>query len=133
MPVSSCFRTPFATKRVHGCQIHLEPTLHQFYPNFQLIQDKVSWKYLLQSDPKSWVSFEHVHCRLHIFSSQMGEITATGSNAIISKMEDVFCNLFFIFWNLHKILLILKKKDQLYGLNISNVIDPDKCGSFKCL
>ena len=42
MSVSSCFRTTFANKRVHRSQTLLEPALQHFYPNFPLIQDKVS-------------------------------------------------------------------------------------------
>ena len=44
MPVSSCFRTPFANKRIHGTQTLLEHALQRFYPNFPLLYEKVSWK-----------------------------------------------------------------------------------------
>ena len=35
---------------------------------------------------------------------------------------------FFLFLNLHKILQIFRKKDQLDRLNILQVIESDKCG-----
>ena len=44
MPVSSCFRTLFASKRFHGCETLLEPALKHFHPNFALILDKLSWR-----------------------------------------------------------------------------------------
>ena len=44
MRVSSCFRTPFPSKRVHGSQTLLQPALQHFYANFQLIYDILSWK-----------------------------------------------------------------------------------------
>ena len=44
MPVGSCFKTAFASKRVHGSQTLLELALKNFHPNFPLIQEKLSWK-----------------------------------------------------------------------------------------
>ena len=38
-----------------------------------------------------------------------------------------FLEFLFHFWNLHKILRILKKKDQLYSLNILEIIQYQKC------
>ena len=37
LPVSSCFRTPFESKHVHGSQALLEPALKHFHANFPLI------------------------------------------------------------------------------------------------
>ena len=37
MPVSSCFRTPFASNHLHGSQTLLGNALQQFYPNFPLM------------------------------------------------------------------------------------------------
>ena len=44
MPVSSCFRTPFARKRVRGSQTLLEIAIQHFHPIFPLIYDRLSWK-----------------------------------------------------------------------------------------
>ena len=42
MPKSSCLRTNFESERVHGCQTFLKRARQDFYPNFSLIQDKLS-------------------------------------------------------------------------------------------
>ena len=44
MSVSSCFRTQFASNRVHGSQTLLELAIQRFYPNFSLVYDKASLK-----------------------------------------------------------------------------------------
>ena len=49
---------------------------------------------------------------------------------LLSKKAKNFLQFFLYFFHLHKILLILKKKDQLYSLNIWEVTDPDICGYF---
>ena len=41
---SSWFRTPFGNQRVNWFQALLKSALHHYYPIFQLIQDKMSWK-----------------------------------------------------------------------------------------
>ena len=44
MLVSPCFRTPFASKRVHRCQTLLKPGLQHFNYKFPLILELLSWK-----------------------------------------------------------------------------------------
>ena len=44
MTESSCFKKPFEILHVHGSQTLLKPALQHFYPNFPLIQKKLSWK-----------------------------------------------------------------------------------------
>ena len=44
MPKSSCFRTPFGSQSVRGSQGVLKSGRDCFYPNFPLIQDKLSRK-----------------------------------------------------------------------------------------
>ena len=44
MPESSCFRTPFKSQRVDGCQTLPKSEWQNFHPNFRLSQDKLSWK-----------------------------------------------------------------------------------------
>ena len=41
IPLISFFRTPFASKRVHGSQTLLEPALKSFHHNFPLIYEKL--------------------------------------------------------------------------------------------
>ena len=40
----SCFRTPFGNQRVNGLQTPLKVARHHYYPFFQKIPGKVSWK-----------------------------------------------------------------------------------------
>ena len=44
MPKSSCFRTPFGSQSIRGTQGLLKSGRDCFYPNFSLIQDKLSRK-----------------------------------------------------------------------------------------
>ena len=44
MPVTSCFRTPFPSKRINGSQIVVEPGLRNFHATFTLMEDELSWK-----------------------------------------------------------------------------------------
>ena len=41
MPESSCFRTPFGSRRVKGCQTLLKSARQQFYVNFSFMSNKV--------------------------------------------------------------------------------------------
>ena len=59
----------------------------------------------------------------------MEEITATGSNAIISQTEDIFCNS-FAFLESTQNFIHFEQKGQLHSLYILEVIDTDKCGYF---
>ena len=43
MPITSCFRTLLESKCFHGSQTLVKPALQHFYPNFQLIWEKLSW------------------------------------------------------------------------------------------
>ena len=53
IPKRSSFTTPFGSQSVRGSQTLLKSPRNRFYPNFPLIQDKLSLKHLSQSDPKS--------------------------------------------------------------------------------
>ena len=59
----------------------------------------------------------------------MGETTGTDLNGIISKTESLFWNFYCIF-GIYTQFFSFWKKDQLHSLNISEVIDPDRCGYF---
>ena len=105
----------------------LKSPWQQFYLKFPLIQDRLSWKTsilvrykilglfgkTLTSDPK--------YCR-HYFR----QISATCSSTIISKTKHIF-------WNFCCICTIYRKvrpcwrKNELRSLNISEVIDSEKC------
>ena len=44
MPKSNCFRKIFGSERNHGSQTLPKSVCQNFYPNFPLIQNKLSWK-----------------------------------------------------------------------------------------
>ena len=60
----------------------------------------------------------------------MREIPATGSNAIFSKKERILSEFYCMFPIYRKFCAFSKKKGQLHRLNISEVIDLEKCGYF---
>ena len=55
------------------------------------------------------------------------EISATCSNAIISRKENIFYNFYCIF-AICTNFVPFEKKDQLYSLIISELIDSENCG-----
>ena len=59
----------------------------------------------------------------------MGEITGTGSNAIIAKTKSIF-RIFIGVSELTQNLAHFEKKDQLHSLNLSEVIYPEKSRYF---
>ena len=59
----------------------------------------------------------------------MGEITAKGSNAIISKTEKIFA-IFITLLESTENFVHFERKDYIHSLHIYEVIDTDKCGYF---
>ena len=59
----------------------------------------------------------------------MTEIPAKGSNVIIKKKENI-SSTFMAFLESTQNFTHFQRKDQLYSLNISEVIDSEKCGYF---
>ena len=59
----------------------------------------------------------------------MTEIPAKGSNVIIKKKENI-SSTFMVFLESTQNFTHFQRKDQLYSLNISEVIDSEKCGYF---
>ena len=59
----------------------------------------------------------------------MREIPAKGSNAIISKTQ-TFSETFNTFLQSIQNFAHFEKKDLIHSLDLSEVIDPEKCGYF---
>ena len=59
----------------------------------------------------------------------MGQMTATGSNGIISKTKNIF-SIVIAFLESTQNFVHFQKKDHLHSLNVSEVIEPTKCGYF---
>ena len=130
MPVSSCFRTPFASTRIHRSQTLLQPALQRFYPNFSLIQNKVRWKTspLLRSTILGLFGNPFTADRMY-FHHRCEKLQQHLSK-LLSQKRTTFSPFFVAFLESRQNFVHFGKKDQLHSVNISEVIDPDKCGSF---
>ena len=91
LPKTSCFRTHFGNQRLRGSQAQLKSARHCFYPNFPLIQDKLSRK------TSSWIRSKYKGCLLTRWRLITREILATSSNAIILKTKNNFSKFHSIF------------------------------------
>ena len=130
MPISSCFRIPPTSKRVHVSQTLLEPALNHFNLSFPLIEEKLSLKIspLVRSEILrllgNTLGVDHMYCRhrweklRQKFETLFPPKRRTISGIFIGVLEST------------KNLADFEKKDQLHSLNISKVIDLDKCGYF---
>ena len=128
MPKGNCFRTSFASKRVHGSQTLYKSPWEHFHPNFSLlIQDKLSWQKGPESDWKSEDCFStpwwSITCILVIIKRNSRNKFTRNSQ----KNEKSFLQFLLHFWNLDEIFIYLENKDQLDSVNISEVMDSAKC------
>ena len=114
----SCFGTPFPSQRVHGTQTVLKAVSRVVYPNFPLMQDKLSQKTSLVT---RWLQ---ITCVLPTIKGLFGKTLKPHH----LKNKTQFLKFLLHFWNLHKILHILEKKVHLFSLNSWEVVDSEKCG-----
>ena len=125
MPVSSCFGTPFRSKRVHGSQKLLEPPLKQFDYNFPLIQEKLSWKISGFFRCKNLGLFGNTLTSYHICARNRWQV-----QTVLSQKLRTFSAIFITFLESKQNFAHSENKDQLHSLNILEVIDSDKRGYF---
>ena len=130
MIVSSCFRTPFASKRVHGSETLLEPALKHFNLSFPLIQDKLSWKRSIFVRFGILELFGNTLTADHMYSRHRQKKLQQQVQTRLSQKRRTFPGIFIAFSESTQNVAHFEKKDQLQSLNISEVIDPDKCGYF---
>ena len=130
MPVSSCFRTPFASKRVHGSQTLLESALQHFHPNFSLIKDNLSWKTSLLARSEILGLFGNTLTTDHMSSRHRWDKLMQQVQMLLSQKQKIFSGIFIEFLESTQNFAHFQRNDQLYPLNISEVIENDKCGCF---
>ena len=130
MPVSSSFRTPFASKRVHKSQRLPEPALQRFYPYFLLIKDKVRWKASPLVRSKILGLFGNRFTTDRMYSRHRWDKLQQQVETVLSQKRRTFSPIFVSFFECTQNFAHFEEKDQLHILNISEVIDPDKCGHF---
>ena len=109
-----------------------------FYPNFLLIKETLSWKTSLLVRSEILGLFGNTLTDDHMYSRRsLREISGRCSNATIWKTKKILSIFYWVFEMCRKFCAVLKKrsvsdsfwkKDQLYSLNISEVIVSKKCG-----
>ena len=109
IPESSCFRIPFESQRLHLSQTLLKFPQQYFYPNFPLTTDKLSQK--KSPSVRSEISglFGNTLTADHIYFHHNWENFPQHVETPWSQKPGHFLKFLFHFWNLHKILGILKK------------------------
>ena len=130
MPESCSFRTLFESERVHGSQTLLKPPLRHFYPNFKLIKDKLSSKASPLVRSEILGLFGNTLTAEHMYSRHTWEKFPQQTQMLLFQKLKTFSHIFITFFQSTQNFPHFQKKDQLHSLNISEVIDPEKCGYF---
>ena len=130
MTVSSCFRKPFTSKRVHVSQTLLQPALKQFNPNFPLIRDKWSRKTSPLVRSAILGLFGNMLTVHHIYSCHRLEKLLEQVETLLSEKRRTFSEIDIAFSESIQNFAHFEKKDQLHSSNISEVSDSDICGDF---
>ena len=115
MPVRSSFRTPFASKRVHGSQILLEHALQRFFPNFPLIQDKVYWKISPLVRSKFFRLFGNTFTTDRMYCRHRWEKLLRQLQTLLSQKGRTDAVLLIAFLDSTQNFTHFEKKDQLYS------------------
>ena len=98
---SSCFETPFSSQRVNGSKTILKFGRQHFYPNFQLISDKLSWETSLIARSDILGVFFKMMTAHHMYSCHNWE---NSSKKFEHNYLQHFLKFLLRFSNLHKIL-----------------------------
>ena len=122
MTVSSCFRTPFDSKRVHGSQIPPQTALQHYSPNFPLIHDKLRWKTSLLVRCEILGLFGNTLTADHIYSRHRWKKFPQQVQLYYLKSGDYFLQFLLRFWNARKILPIFKKKSSFIAYIFPKVL-----------
>ena len=121
----SCFRTPFANKRVNEFQTLLKSARHQYYPLFSYIRGKLS----LKKSPSVWYEI------LRLFVTALtADDKYSGSNmknlpqqflTPLYQKQKTFSGLFVAFLKCALNLEHFQKTDEYPSLIISEIIDAE--------
>ena len=127
---SSCFRTLFRSQSVHGRQRLLKFVWQDVYPNFPLIQDKLSKKTSLLVRSEIFELFGNTFAADHIYSRHNWGKFTQHVKCPLSQKEKTFFGIFIAFFQSTEIFAHFVKKGQLYSLSSWEVIDSEKFGCF---
>ena len=130
MPISSWFRTAFASKDVHGSRTLLEPPLQHFHAHFRLIYGKLSRKKSLLVRSEIVGLFCNTLTLGHMESRHRWEKLREKVQALLFQKRKTFSPAFIAFSESTKNFHHSEKKGQLHSLNILEVIDSRTCCYF---
>ena len=97
MLLSSCFRTPFTSKRVHGSQTLLELPLQHFYLNFPLILKRLSWERSPLVRTEILGLFGNTLTVDHMYSRHRREKLPQQVRTLLSQKRKIFSRIFIAF------------------------------------
>ena len=103
MSKSSCFRTPFANKRLNGIQTLLKPERHHYYPLFSSIRGKLSWKKYQSVLYKTLRLFVNALTADDKYSGSNMQNLPQQFQTPLSREQKLFADFLFHFWNVHEI------------------------------
>ena len=128
MSQSSCFRTRFLTQSVDVSQTLLKSPRQHFYPNFQLIENKLSQKTSLRVRSEILGLFLDTLAADHTYSRHNWAKFQQEIQTILSQKWKTHSGIFIAFFQSTQNFAHLEKKDQFHSLSIREVIDSKKCG-----
>ena len=129
MPKSNCFRKIFGSERNHGSQTLPKSVCQNFYPNFPLIQNKLSWKTCPAIISKFLGLFIRTLTPDNMHSPHNWEKFRQRLQRQLSQKRKLISGIFVAFlksaWN----FVYFEKKNQLQSLNIFGVLHSEKFSS----
>ena len=126
MPETSCFRTPFESKRVHVSQTLQKSARQHFYLNFELTTDKLSWKTSLSVRSEisgllgNTFSADYMYCR-HNWENFPQHVQTP-----LYQKPQPFSEIFFAFLQSTQNFVYFERKEHRHSSNILEVIDSEK-------
>ena len=125
MPESSCFTTYFGSQLVNGSKTLLKSAREHFYDYFPLISNKLSSVLRLLVGSEIVGPFSIRLTVDHKYSFHNWEkVLQQVQEQLFSKLK-IFFQVFLHFWNLHKILSVLKKKITFIAQIFMKLLSPE--------
>ena len=121
-PRKSCFRTPFGNQRINWFQTPLKVARHHYYPFFQRISGKLSWKKTALLWSKIFSLFANTLTAADKYSYRIMQNFLQQLQTLLSQKRMTLSGFFNAFlkcpWNLQ----YFEKKDECHSLIISEFI-----------
>ena len=122
------FRTPFANKGVHGSLTTTNPGMRHFYPNFELILDKLSQRTSLLLRLEILGPFGNTFTGNHMNSSHNRDKFPRQVLTPLSPKSKTFHAIFLCNFEIYIEFCAFSEKDRLHSSNVFEVIKSKKCG-----